>query len=60
MTFMNIDMDKVLAVASEHMSYDNDLRWSVGAALEELYPQEIKELHDKMAQAWMEKLNKGE
>ena len=28
---MKIDMDKVLAVACEHMSYDNDLRWSVGA-----------------------------
>ena len=57
---MKIDMDKVLAVASEHMSYDNDLRWSVGAALEKLYPKEIKELQDKMVQVWMEKLNKGE
>jgi hypothetical protein len=57
---MKIDMDKVLAVACEHMSYDNDLRWSVGAALEELYPQEIKALQDKMVQAWIEKLNKGE
>ena len=57
---MKIDMDKVLAVACEHMSYDNDLRWSIGAALEELYPQEIKALQDKMVQAWIEKLNKGE
>jgi hypothetical protein len=34
---VQIDLEAVLAKAVQHMQEPNDLRWSVGAALQDLY-----------------------
>jgi hypothetical protein len=37
MTKMSIDIDALLAEAVQHMEDEDDLRWSIGMALQELY-----------------------
>ena len=34
---MEIDIDALIAEAVNHMESDNDVRWSIGMALQELY-----------------------
>ena len=34
---MEIDIDKLIAEAVQHMEDKDDLRWSIGMALQELY-----------------------
>jgi hypothetical protein len=34
---MEINIDKLLAEAVQHMEDDEDVRWSIGMALQELY-----------------------
>ena len=34
---MEIDIDKLIAEAVQHMEDEDDLRWSIGMALQELY-----------------------
>lgn len=46
---VEIDLDKVLAEATQHMEDEADLRWSVGMALQNLY-------WEQWAQDFQEKL----
>jgi len=46
---MQIDIDKLTDEAVKHMDASNDVRWSVGMALEELYWNEfVREMQTKM------------
>lgn len=47
-----IDLDTVLGEAVVSMSSRDDLCWSVGFALQELYPEKIAELHKRMDMMW--------
>jgi len=52
---MQIDIDKLTDEAVKHMDASNDVRWSVGMALEELYWNEfVREMQTKM----VDKFNK--
>jgi hypothetical protein len=52
---MQIDIDKLTDEAIKHMDASNDVRWSVGMALEELYWNEfVREMQTKM----VDKFNK--
>jgi len=37
MTKMSIDIDALIAEAVHHMESEDDVRWSIGMALQELY-----------------------
>jgi hypothetical protein len=53
-----IDLDQVFNMAMENMSEENDIRWPLGAALEQLYFYEgIEQLQQKMIKQF--KLNEG-
>ena len=43
-----IDMDAVRRCAVQHMMADNDIRWSVGMALEELYGDDWQEMQKQL------------
>ena len=47
---LDIDLDAVLAEAMQSMDSENDLRWSVGYALEVLYRERIEQLQLRMAE----------
>jgi len=47
-----IDLDAVLGEAVVSMGGRDDVRWSVGFALQELYPERIKELQHRMDMLW--------
>jgi hypothetical protein len=47
-----IDLDAVLGEAVVNMENRDDKRWTVGMALEELYRERIKTLHDRMDMMW--------
>ena len=47
-----IDLDAVLAEAVQNMSRRDDVRWSVGFALQALYPERIIELQKRMDMLW--------
>ena len=47
-----IDLDAVLAEAMQNMSRRDDVRWSVGFALQVLYPERIGELQKRMDMLW--------
>lgn len=47
-----IDLDAVLGEAAVSMSSRDDLCWSVGYALQELYPEKINALHQRMDMMW--------
>ena len=47
-----IDLDAVLAEAVQNMDGRDDVRWSVGFALQELYPERIVELQHRMDVMW--------
>ena len=50
---VEIDMDKVFNEAMEHMINPDDLRWSIGMALQELYFDEwMKDLQTKMVNTY--------
>ena len=53
-----IDLDQVFNLAMENMSEENDIRWPIGQALQELYSnQGIEQLQEKMIKQF--KLNEG-
>lgn len=58
MKHYDIDMDAVMRCAVTHMDAENDLRWSVGMALEELYGDDWREMQKQMVVEWL-KSNKG-
>jgi len=46
---VEIDLDKVLAEAMQHMTSPDDLRWPLGMALQDLYWNEwVQGLQEKM------------
>jgi hypothetical protein len=45
---IEIDLNKVLEEAMHHMADESDVRWSVGMALQELYPDQIGQLQQQM------------
>ena len=48
-----IDLDKVFAEAMKHMEKRDDLRWSIGMALQELYyNQWVKDFQERMIYAY--------
>jgi hypothetical protein len=48
-----IDLEKVFAVAMQHMESPDDLRWSVGMALQELYWDKwAKDFQERMIYAY--------
>jgi hypothetical protein len=47
-----IDLDAVLGEAVVCMGRRDDVRWTVGFALQELYPEKIGELHKRMDMMW--------
>ena len=49
---LEIDIDAVIKQAVPHMQDDIDLRWTVGMALEELYPDVISQMHQRMVNAY--------
>jgi hypothetical protein len=50
---VEIDLDKVFNEAMEHMINPDDLRWSIGMALQELYFDDwMKALQTKMVDAY--------
>jgi hypothetical protein len=50
---VEIDLDKVFDEAMEHMINPDDLRWSIGMALQELYFDEwMKDLQVKMVNTY--------
>ena len=53
---MKIDIDKLIEEAVEHMEDENDLRWSVGMALQELYwTQGWAEIQERLRQLYFDK-----
>ena len=49
---LTIDLNDVFKEAMQVMESENDLCWSVGYALQELYPKEIGELQKHMKFAY--------
>jgi hypothetical protein len=47
---LDIDLDAVLAEAMQSMDSENDLRWSVGYALEILYRERVEQLQLRMVE----------
>lgn len=47
-----IDLDAVLGEAAAMMEGRNDVNWSVGRAIQELYPEKTKALRDRMDMLW--------
>ena len=57
---VEIDLDAVLAQAMQHMEAPDDLRWSVGAALQDLYWDAwVRDLQAKMTDTFLEKRNEN-
>jgi hypothetical protein len=55
---ITINLDDVFKAAMENMSEENDIRWPLGAALQQLYFYEgIEQLQEKMVKQF--KLNEG-
>ena len=49
---LTIDMNDVFDMAMQVMESENDLCWSVGYALQELYPDQVGELQKRMVFAF--------
>ena len=47
-----IDLDAVLGEAVAMMEGRSDVNWSVGRAIQELYPEKTKALRDRMDMMW--------
>jgi len=47
-----IDLDAVLGEAVVNMGARDDVRWTVGFALQHLYPERIEALHKRMDMMW--------
>lgn len=47
-----IDLDAVLGEAAATMSARDDVNWTVGRAIHELYPEKTKALRDRMGMLW--------
>ncbi len=54
---MKIDTDAIATEAFKHMDSENDLNWSVAAALYELHPEWMNVVSEKLSVMWA---NKGE
>lgn len=51
---MYIDLDALFAKAVEHMAEENDVRWTLGIALQELYwDKGIAELQQRMTEHFL-------
>jgi len=50
---IEIDMGAVMRCAIQHMDAENDLRWSIGMALEELYADVIIPVQKQMVVEWL-------
>ena len=47
-----IDLDAVLGEAAACMESRSDVNWSLGHALNDLYPEKLKGLRDRMDMLW--------
>lgn len=47
-----IDLDAVLGEAAACMESRSDVNWSLGHALNELYPEKLKGFRDRMDMLW--------
>lgn len=47
-----IDLDAVLGEAASMMDYRNDLNYPIGRAINDLYPERMKALRDRMGMMW--------
>lgn len=47
-----IDLDAVLGEAVPNMDSRNDIYWSLGKALHDLYPDKLKGLRDRTDMLW--------
>ena len=53
---MNIDTERLIEEAVKYMEDENDLRWSVGMALQELYwTQGWAEIQERLRQLYLDK-----
>jgi hypothetical protein len=51
---MDIDLDALFAQAVEHMTAENDVRWTLGIALQELYGDKgINALQTRMTEHYL-------
>ena len=51
---MEIDLDALFAQAIKHMAVENDVRWTLGIALQELYGDKgINELQQRMTEYFL-------
>jgi hypothetical protein len=51
---MEIDLDALFAEAVEHMTAENDVRWTLGIALQELYGDKgIDALQHRMTEHYL-------
>ena len=49
---MKIDTDAIAERAFTHMESENDLNWSVAAALYELHPEWMNVVSEKLSAMW--------
>ena len=49
---ITIDLDALIPEAVAHMEADTDVRWSLGMALEEMYPEQIQQMQLRMVAAY--------
>ena len=47
-----IDLDAVLGEAAASMESRSDVNWSLGKALNDLYPEKLKGFRDRMDMLW--------
>lgn len=58
---MEIDLDALFNEAVEHMTAENDVRWTLGVALQELYGDKgIDALQDRMTKHYLNNQGKEE
>lgn len=52
MNKIEIDLDALVAKAVPYMDAENDLRWSIGMALQEMFPEQVGALQLRMVRAY--------
>ena len=53
---LEIDVDKLIEEAVNHMEDEGDVRWSVGMALQVLYGDEWIEVQERLSQLYLEQV----
>lgn len=58
--YLVIDTDALVKCAVDHMDNDTDLRWPVGAALQDLHNDAMGDIFEAMVEKYNAQLNQGE